>query len=202
MKRNFSYKIHGTCKPGFEAVQKAYEYQFEAGYDKNSQLCVYVGDEKVIDLYGNSDKPKSPNHASYDAESLQCVFSNSKTISAICVALIKEKGYLDYDEKVSTYWPEFAQNGKENVIISDILRHQANMHVLPELIELGWGLPHNIKLNKIGKVIEDMPLCTLPFGAKRAYHANSKDWIMNEIFRRVEPEGRTMGEYWREEVKE
>ena len=123
-------------------------------------------------------------------------------MSAICVALIKEKGYLDYDEKVSTYWPEFAQNGKGNIIVSDILRHQANMHVLPELIELEWGLTHNIKLNKIGRVIEEMPLCKLPFGAKRTYHANSKDWIMNEIFRRVEPKGRTIGEYWRKEVKE
>ena len=45
-----------------------------------------------------------------------------------------------------------------------------------------------------------MAVQTLPYGAKRTYHANSKDWITNEIFRRVEPDGRTMGEYWKEEV--
>ena len=66
-------------------------------------------------------------------------------MSAICVALIREKGLIDYDEKVSTYWPEFAQNGKENIVVSDILRHQAGMHVLPELIDLEWGLPENIR---------------------------------------------------------
>ena len=68
--RAYSYKIHGHCKPGFEAVQKAYEYQFDAGYDKNSQLCVYIGDEKVIGLHGNSDSPKTERHSDYNADSL------------------------------------------------------------------------------------------------------------------------------------
>jgi hypothetical protein len=80
------------------------------------------------------------------------------------------------------------------------LRHEANLSILPEVIELEWGLPHNIKLNKIGKVIEDMNIQSLPYGAKRTYHCLSKDWIINEIFRRIEPNGRTMGEYWRQEV--
>merc|ERR1711957_460692 len=88
--RGFSYKIHGTCKPGFEAVQKSYEYQFDAGYDKNSQLCVYVGGKKVVDLYGNSDTPKTPKHAEYNADSLQVICSNSKTIAAICLGLLRD----------------------------------------------------------------------------------------------------------------
>jgi hypothetical protein len=55
---------------------------------------------------------------------------------------------------VSFYWPEFGQNGKQNILISDILRHDASIDLLPEAIDIEWGSQKNIKDNKIGKVIE------------------------------------------------
>lgn len=72
---------------------------------------------------------------------------------------------------------------------------------MAENVELAWGLPHNIKQNRIGRLFEEAEAGTLPYGAKRIYHSITKDWITNEIFRRVEPDGRTMGEYWREEIE-
>ena len=60
-------------------------------------------------------------------------------------------------------------------------------------------LTENIKKNSIGSVIET-DTCIWPEGFKRQYHSVTRDWITNEIFRRVEPKGRTMGEYLREEV--
>lgn len=57
----------------------------------------------------------------------------------------------------------------------------------------------NLVLNSVGKVIET-DKCKYPLGYKRFYHAITRDWISNEIFRRVEPKGRTMGQYIREEL--
>ena len=55
------------------------------------------------------------------------MFSSGKSIAAIVTALMVDRGLLDYDEKVSTYWPEFAQNGKEDVKICDVLRHESGL---------------------------------------------------------------------------
>ena len=82
------------------------------------------------------------------------------------------------------------------------MRHEARLNLLGERIKLDWTLPEQIKQNKIGEVIERTKPANLPYGVKRAYHTHSKDQILNEIFRRVEPNGRTMGEYWREEMQE
>jgi len=69
---------------------------------------VYIGDEKVIDLVGNSINPTTPKHADYNEDSLQIICSNGKSVAAICLALLKDQGLLNYEEKVATYWPEFA----------------------------------------------------------------------------------------------
>jgi len=63
-------------------------------------------------------------------------------------------------------------------------------------LDLKWTLTENIKKNMVGKVIENETPRKMPHGATRSYHTFTKDWITNEIFRRVEPEGRTMGEYF------
>ena len=54
--------------------------------------------------------------------SVQCIFSSGKTIAAIVVAQMVERGHLDYNEKVHTYWPEFKNNGKEDITLADVLR--------------------------------------------------------------------------------
>lgn len=58
---------------------------------------------------------------------LQNVYSSGKNIEAVCIAMLVDKGLLNYDELVSSYWPEFGQFGKENVTLSDVLRHEAGI---------------------------------------------------------------------------
>jgi CubicO group peptidase (beta-lactamase class C family) len=152
-----------------------------------------------VDLHGET-QAAAVGEIPYGPNSIQLVASNSKTISSIVFARMKQAGVVDYDEKVSTYWPEFAQNGKENIKVCDVLRHDARMPKFPKYIEWSMGTPENLKKNQIGEIIEGMKQCNLPHGATRTYHTMSKDWILNEIFRRVEPTGRTMGEYFRAEM--
>jgi CubicO group peptidase (beta-lactamase class C family) len=94
---------------------------------------------------------------------------------------------MSYDEKVSTYWPEFAQNGKHKVTVADVCRHSAGLFKLPVELEYEWTLTDNIKQNKIGKIIEESQYIKLPDELKGQYHHFTCDLITNEIFRRVEP---------------
>ena len=91
------------------------------GADVNAQLCVYVGGDLVVDLWGSADAYYEPD-PNYGADSLQTVFSSTKTLAALCIACLVDRGLIDYEDKVSKHWPEFAQNGKEHIKICDVLR--------------------------------------------------------------------------------
>ena len=109
------------------------------------------------------------------------------------------QGLLSYGEKISRYWPEFAEHGKEEDTVADLMRHEAGLASLdtPVRVEDTWT--ENIKKNAIGSILEKEQ-CRYPEGQKREYHAITRGWVANEIFRRVDPAGRTIGEYLSEEV--
>ncbi len=92
------------------------------GLDINCQLCVYVKGEKVVDLWGSAAPSMSPD-PDYGPDTLQSVFSSTKSVTAVAIACLVDKGLLDYGEKVTKYWPEFGQNGKEDLRVCDILRY-------------------------------------------------------------------------------
>lgn len=71
--------------------------------------------------------------------------SSSKVVSSILMAIMVSNGHLKYDEKVSTYWPEFAQKGKENIKVEDILRHEGGMHMLDAMLDPSDEWTENIK---------------------------------------------------------
>ena len=109
---------------------------------------------------------------------------------------------LNYDEPVAKYWPEFGKHGKEKITVAQLMRHEAGLARFSKPIDVEWLTTENIKKNMMGKIIEDETPRKLPHGMTRAYHAFNKDLILNEIFRRVEPQGRTMGEYFHQEIKD
>jgi len=117
------------------------------------------------------------------------------------MAFMVDQGRLKYSEKVCTYWPEFAKNGKENITVADVLRHECGMHKLDQLVKVSDAYTENILNNSIGKIIEDDQAAYVNgVEGGRMYHAISRDWITNEIFRRVEPQGRTFDQFMRQEV--
>jgi len=118
------------------------------------------------------------------------------------------KGYVRYDALVTEYWPEFGQNGKEWLTVGDCMQHEAGLSSLSTSIDLDLATTESIKNNYLGKLIEEDTQFWFqqakqddPEGAadERSYHAFTRDILANEIFRRVEPSGRTMAEYLREE---
>ena len=159
-------------------------------------MTAYVGDECIFDLCGGG-KTKGTTTT---PESLFLIMSASKAVSSILMAMMVSRGHLKYEEKVATYWPEFAQHGKENLKVEDIMRHEGGMHKLDTLLKPSDILRENIKNNSMGQIIENDKAAWFP-GNPRKYHATTRDFITNEIFRRVDPEGRTMGEFMESEFK-
>ena len=94
------------------------------------------------------------------------------------------------------HWPEF---GKEGTTIADVMRHECGLPKLHRQLQADEVTTYSVKQNQIGKVIEETKQFW-PKDQKREYHALTRDWVANEVFRRLEPQGRTMAEYMRQEI--
>lgn len=189
-------QINGSVAPGFEPVKQQFEYDMRTMIEKQAQLCVYYRGEKVVDLWAST----TPGN-SFTADTLINVFSSGKSLEAVAVAALVNKGLLSYDDKIVTYWPEFAANGKEGLSVADLMRHEAGLANLDTSLDMEDLFRHNIKQNAVGRVLESQ---TQNYEdaehARREYHAITRGWIVNELFRRVDPEGRTIGEFLQQEI--
>ncbi len=182
--------------PGFESVKQLYEHKMRSLAERNTQLCVYVGDQCVVDLWASAVEDSD-----FSPDSLINVFSSGKSLEAILLAVLVDRGLLDYDAAIVDYWPEFSANNKTAVTVADLMRHEAGLAAFDTTLQPGDLHPGRLRENAVGEVIERQ---TQRFrqgpDSQREYHAVTRGWIANELFRRVEPEGRTMGQYLREEI--
>lgn len=163
-----------------------------------AQLCIIQDNQKVVDLVGHSLE----NQPHYSVNHLQNIFSSGKNIEAVSISILVDRNLLSYSDLVSMYWPEFGQYGKENVTISDVLRHQSGLPFFADP-----GAPEDPMrdtrlrdedlddTHKIEKIIET----SFTYG-NRHYHASTRGWILSGIIRRVDPLKRSLGRFFKEEV--
>ena len=126
--------VAGETAPGFEPVRAELARLLAAEADCSGQLCAYVGGRKVVDLWGGVD---------VGPDDLVGVFSSTKGVSAIAIAVLVQRGQMELDAPVSRYWPEFAAAGKGAVTVRLALSHQAGLvGVEPQLSSLTDFLDH------------------------------------------------------------
>jgi len=189
-KASHGVKVEGSVVPGYETVRDIFQDNFNKGREESAQLCVYVGEEKVIDLWGSADPAYTP-------DTLTNVFSSTKSLTSIAMAALYDQDLLDYDAKISTYWPEFGQAGKGDTTIADLMRHECGLVAFDTSVNPEDCLPAAIKDNKLGRLIETQQQ-VWPKQGRRQYHGITRGWIANEVFRRIHPKGNTIGEYLQE----
>ncbi|MGB5324556.1 MAG: serine hydrolase domain-containing protein, partial [Pseudomonadales bacterium] len=196
-----SLQVHGSVSPGFESIKQLYEQQMQTMAEQDTQLCVYYRGERVVDLWASAKSNSSAPGNAFSADSLVNVFSSGKSLEAIAIASLVSKGLISYDARITQYWPEFGANGKDELTVAELMRHEAGLANFHTAIDLEDLFTENIKRNAIGRIIEaHAQTYDAASGSKREYHALTRGWIVNEVFRRVDPEGRTIGEFLREEI--
>ena len=141
--------VEGSVEKGFEPVKELLARNFASQIEYNAQLCVFHKGKKIIDIWGSGIGDNT-----YGPDTLQTVFSSTKSVTAIVIAVGVDRGFLDYNQKVTTYWPEFGTNGKGDVTLADVLRHEAGLPGFTQRFEWEDILPEQIKKNAVGKVIE------------------------------------------------
>ena len=191
-------RIEGTVAPGFESVKQLYEHNMHTLAERCTQLCVYHAGEKVVDLWA------SVNHEpGFSPDSLVNVFSSGKSLEAIAIAWLVGKGLIRYDARIAEYWPEFSGGGKGELTVAELMRHEAGLAAFSRPLDPEDLLTENIKQNRVGRFIEDhVQVFRKGEHNRREYHAVTRGWVVNELFRRVDPAGRTIGEFLREDISQ
>ena len=183
-------EIHGVCRPEFEPVRDAFAANFDQGNELGASVGVTLHGEPVVDMWaGDATSDGKP----WDRDTITNVWSTTKTMAAICMLLLADRGEIDFEAPVADYWPEFKANGKENVTVGMVMGHTAG---LP-----GW----NPAIAAEDIYDWDLAVANLAAeatwwepGTRSGYHAITQGFLEGEIVRRVT--GRTIGTYFREEI--
>jgi len=183
--------IHGEADEGYGKVADAFRANFAAGREVGAALCVYRDGRKVIDMWGGyaDGRTRSP----WQADTMVNMFSSTKGVAALTVAHAAANGLLDYDRKVTDYWPEFGQHGKGEVTVRQLLAHQAGLCALspnPTLADVADPA-------RLAPILAVQKPAWTP-GTRQGYHAITIGWYESELIRRVD--GRTLGRYLADEI--
>jgi CubicO group peptidase (beta-lactamase class C family) len=185
--------IDGHVSPGFEEVRHQFKANFARRGELGAAVAAYVGGEKVVDLWGGYRDARRQDR--WEEDTLVLVYSTSKGMAAIAVALAHSRGLLDYDAAVAGYWPEFAQNGKESITVRQLLSHQAGLSALDVPLDA-----HKLAdLDGVARALAKQKPAWKP-GTRQGYHALTLGWYEGELIRRVDPEHRSLGRFFADEV--
>ena len=188
-----SPNIEGAVAAGFEAVRDAFAENFATRRELGGAVCAYHRGEKVVDLWGGIRDGKTGEP--WEEDTMVIVWSASKGLTAMTLALAHSRGWLDYDERLATYWPEFAQNGKEHITVRQLLAHQAGLFAFDEPVDRATVAD----LDRLAVVMARQKPAWEP-GERQAYHALTLGFYQGELMRRIDPRHRSLGRFFQDEI--
>lgn len=191
-----SVRIDGSVAPGFEHVREAFAANFTRGdayEDVGASLSVYRAGRCVVDLWGGYRD--SARTRPWTQDTLINVWSTTKGITALAVALLVERKLLAYSDPVAKHWPTFAQNGKAEITIAQLLSHQGGLPGFAEETTVedfyGW--------DRVTQRLARQAPMWQP-GTKNSYHAMTYGFLAGELVRRTT--GKSVGRFIQEAIAE
>jgi CubicO group peptidase (beta-lactamase class C family) len=188
-----SAAVHGHVSQGFEAVREVFVSNFARRRELGGGCCVFHRGEKVVDLWGGVRNKETGDP--WERDTMVIVYSATKGLAAMTLAVAHSRGWLDYEERVCAYWPEFAQQGKDRITVRQLLAHQAGLYVLDEPIDQSLLAD----LDRLAVVLARQKPAWEP-GTRQAYHAITLGFYESELLRRIDPRHRSLGQFFQDEI--
>jgi CubicO group peptidase (beta-lactamase class C family) len=184
-------KIHGYCDNKFTSVKEAFFGNFDRGLEVGACFAATIDGKFVIDIWGGyADEAQTKP---WERDTIVCTFSTTKVMTSICALILIDRGQLDPDAPVAKYWPEFAQAGKENVLVRHILSHTAGLPGLDKPVSMETLYDWN---KTVALLAAEKPWWEP--GKEWGYHAFTFGHLVGEVVRRIT--GKTLGTFFRDEV--
>src|SRR3954447_6193115 len=188
-----SHAVEGHVSRGFEAVREAFAENFTRRNELGGACCAYYHGEKVVDLWGGVRNKHTGEP--WERDTMVLVYSATKGLAAMTLAIAHSRGWLDYEQRVVTYWPEFAQQGKEQITVRQLLAHQAGLFAFDEPVDRSVVAD----LDRLAAVLARQKPAWEP-GTRQGYHAISLGFYEGELLRRVDPQHRSLGRFFQDEI--
>jgi CubicO group peptidase (beta-lactamase class C family) len=185
--------VEGHVSRGFEWVRDTFVDNFVWRRELGAACCAYQHRRQVVDLWGGVRNKQT--HEPWERDTMVIVYSATKGLAAMTLAIAHSRGWLDYDERVSTYWPEFAQQGKGRVTVRQLLGHQAGLFALD--VPLDRRLVAD--LDRLAVVLARQKPAWEP-GTRQAYHGITLGFYEGELLRRIDPRHRSLGQFFEDEI--
>lgn len=183
-------EVHGSCDERFETVRAALAASFDAGLDVGASAAVVLDGELVADVWGGViDDDGTP----WGRDTIINVYSTTKTMTALSALLLVDRGELDLDAPVVTYWPEFAAAGKDGILVRHLLGHTAGLS--------GWSEPMRVEDLYDWELATSRLAAQEPWwepGTASGYHAITQGYLVGEVVRRIS--GASLGEFFAKEL--
>ncbi|MFE3283653.1 serine hydrolase domain-containing protein, partial [Streptomyces sp. NPDC059233] len=188
--------VHGSVAEGFEPVREAFVRNFEVLGDRGAAVAVYRDGRKVVDLWGGTkDADGGEGSEPWGEDTAQIVRSATKGVAAAVPLLLHQRGLLDLDAPVGSYWPEFKTGGKEKTLVRDLLAHRAGVPALDRGLTVAEAADG---VSGARAVAAQRPFWEP--GTEHGYHAQTFSWLVSELVLRAT--GRTVGSFLAEEIAE
>ncbi|MGP3954791.1 serine hydrolase domain-containing protein [Nonomuraea sp. 3N208] len=183
--------VQGTCDPRFSQVAEEFEANLATRGEVGASVCVIVGGEVVVDLWGGQAAPGVP----WQRDTIGHVWSCTKGATALCAHILAGRGELDLNAPVVRYWPEYGAKGKESTLVRHLLAHRAGLPAFREPLPPGAFYDWKLMADRLA---EEEPFWAP--GTAHGYQALTFGYLVGEVVRRVS--GRSLGTFFREEVAE
>ena len=186
-------EVNGSCDPRFEKMRDILSANLLSGADVGASAAVMLDGEMVVDLWGGfaDEACTTP----WRADTITNVWSSTKTMMALSALMLFDRGQLDFDAPVAQYWPEFAANGKEGVLVRHLMSHTSGVSAWAQPVQVSdiydWG--------KSTSMLAAQAPWWEP-GTASGYHALNQGHLVGEVIRRIT--GMKLGEFFRTQVAE
>lgn len=183
--------LGGTCSARFDPLRELFAAKLESGEDLGASLAVNIDGEMVVDLWGGwADEART---APWGENTITNVFSTTKAMTALAALVLVDRGQLDLDANVATYWPEFAAKGKATVKVRHLLSHTSGVS--------GWDQPITLEdlydLDKSTALLAAQAPWWEP-GTASGYHMLNYGHLIGEVIRRIT--GQRLGEFFAAQI--
>jgi CubicO group peptidase (beta-lactamase class C family) len=169
-----------------QRLEPLFQENFQKYGELGAAVSVWQNGKPIVDLYGGFGDAR--REEPWTSDTLVLVWSATKGIGSACVLHALQEHNIDINQRVAAVWPEFAQAGKEEITLAQLLSHQAGL----------CGLDRRVDVLDYDAVIQALEAQQpqWPPGTAHGYHVRTFGFLLDELVRRIAR--KTLSDYWQE----
>lgn len=173
-------------------MHRAFADNFTRRHERGGACCIYYRGQNVVDIWAGC---RNASGDPWEHDTMVVVHSATKGLAAMTLAVAHSRGWLDYEARVCDYWPEFAQHGKERITVRQLLAHQAGLFAIDEPVDRSVVADPD----GLAEILARQKPAWEP-GTRQAYHAITLGFYEGELVRRIDPQHRSLGRFFQDEI--